>query len=402
MRNLLLIARHEFITMAGRRSFIISTLAVPVVIAAIIGLGILFSDREQDRRPVGVVDQAGVITAEAAAAAGGSGRVALRLVEDAAAARAALEAGEIQAYYVLPPDYRAAGRLQLHYAGDAPGDEVRGRFNDLLRESLAAGLSPRVQQRLEDGLHVTVRSADGRQEFGEESFINILLPILAGLFFTFAVLSSTGYLLQAVTAEKENRTVEIMATSVAPWQLMGGKALGLLAVALSQIALWVAVVGLGVVIGAQVQPVLRGVRLSWSLLAIIVLYFVPAFALLGGIMMAIGAAVTESQQGQQIAGIVNLLFMLPFFFIVVFFVNPDGTLAVALTLFPTTSFLTLAFRWGLTTVPAWQIAVSWLLLVGAAVVAVWVASRVFRTGMLRYGQRMDLQSILATLRPNGS
>lgn len=402
MRNLLLIARHEYITMAVRRSFVLSTLAVPVVIAAIIGLGILFSGQEQDRRPVAIVDQAGVITPEAAAAAAGRGRVALVLGQDEATARAALGAGEIQAFYVLPPDYREGGQVQLHYAGDAPGGDVRSQLDDLLRESLAAGLPPAVQQRLEEGLRVTVRSADGRQEFDEESFVNILLPFLAGFFFTFAVLNSTGYLLQAVTAEKENRTVEIMATSVAPWQLMGGKAVGLLAVALSQIALWVAVVGLAVVIGARVQPVLQGVRLSWSLLAIIVLYFVPAFALLGGIMMAIGAAVTESQQGQQIAGILNLLFLLPFFFIVIFFVNPDGPLAVALTLFPTTSFLTIAFRWGLTTVPAWQIAVSWVLLVAAAVVAVWVASRVFRTGMLRYGQRMDLASIVATLRQNGA
>jgi ABC-2 type transport system permease protein len=72
---------------------------------------------------------------------------------------------------------------------------------------------------------------------------------------------------------------------------------------------------------------------------------------------------------------------------------------VAFTLFPTTAFLTVAMRWAFTDVPAWQLALSWTLLVGSALLAVWAAGRIFRAGMLRYGQSLDLASLARILRP---
>jgi ABC-2 type transport system permease protein len=119
---------------------------------------------------------------------------------------------------------------------------------------------------------------------------------------------------------------------------------------------------------------------------------------MGGFMIVIGSAVTELQQGQQIAGILNLFFMAPFFVLVILFANPDGPLAVALTLFPTTAFLTISIRWALTAVPLWQLGLSWLFLVTSALITVWVAARVFRLGMLSYGQRLGWASLKAALR----
>jgi ABC-2 type transport system permease protein len=67
-------------------------------------------------------------------------------------------------------------------------------------------------------------------------------------------------------------------------------------------------------------------------------------------------------------------------------------------LFPTSAFLTISLRWGLGTVPLWQIGVSWVLLVATTIFMVWAAARVFRTGMLRYGQPLNLKAAVAVIR----
>jgi ABC-2 type transport system permease protein len=88
----------------------------------------------------------------------------------------------------------------------------------------------------------------------------------------------------------------------------------------------------------------------------------------------------------------NFLFILPLLLTVVIIQNPAQPLVVFLSLFPTTSFLTISLRWGLGAVPAWQLVVSWLLLVATVVAMIWAAARVFRVGMLRYGQPLSLKA----------
>ncbi len=93
-----------------------------------------------------------------------------------------------------------------------------------------------------------------------------------------------------------------------------------------------------------------------------------------------------------------MLFTLPFFFIVVFFSAPNSTLATILTIFPTTSFLTIALRWSMTTIPTWELIVAWIAVVVSAIFMIWVASRVFRLDMLQYGQRLDMKTVMRSLR----
>jgi ABC-2 type transport system permease protein len=116
------------------------------------------------------------------------------------------------------------------------------------------------------------------------------------------------------------------------------------------------------------------------------------------VMTAIGSAVSELRHAQQIAGFLNLAFMIPFFFIVLIMVQPNSPLVVGLTLFPVTAFATIALRWGLSDIPTWQLIVSWLILVITATISLWVSSRVFRSGMLHYGQDLNLRSIIQAIR----
>ncbi len=401
MRKFWLVAKHEYLKMVRRRTFWLGTLGVPLLIIVVVAVGIIVSMGGSDDRPLGYVDHAGVFAEEPIYPQVDEGAkfTEMRRFTDEEAATVALKDGEIQAFYIIPADYLGSPEVTVHYWEDWPGDSAREDFDDFMRVNLAAGLPEKARQRVLDGVDLTVRSADGRREMGEESFVNFFIPFIAAIFFLFAVMASAGYLLQAVTDEKESRTVEIMFTSLTPEQLMGGKAVGLVSVALSQFFIWVLAAVVGLVVGAQFLEPLKTIKVPWVFFGVSVLYFLPSYVLVAGMMMAIGGMVTEMRQGQQIAGVLNMLFVLPFFFMALVFFNPDGPILVALTLFPTTAFLTVLLRWGATVIPAWQLIVGWLLLVGTAALSVWVSARIFRVGMLRYGQRITLRAAVQILLP---
>ncbi len=106
--------------------------------------------------------------------------------------------------------------------------------------------------------------------------VGIILPFALGLFISFALMSASSYLLRAVADEKESRTIEIMTTSVSPEQLIAGKAVGLVGVALTQVFLWALVVLGGLAVASNFVDSLRGMEISWSLVLVLAVYFVPS------------------------------------------------------------------------------------------------------------------------------
>ena len=288
MRKFWLVAGHEYRNMTCQRSFIWSTVGLPLLIAAITVISTLIATGAGQAITLGYVDHAGVILAAGAT----EEDVRFRGFANEAAARASLEAGEIQAYYVLPADYRQTGQAQMVYDLNTPTERNRQQFDAFLRTNLAADQPPAVRDRIADGVNLILRSADGRRELTEDGWMNIVLPFIAGMFFTFATMMAAGYLLQAVTTEKENRTVEVMATSLSPLDLVGGKAVGLMAVALTQLLIWIAALVVGLVIAARFWPEVAAVRVPWGLLGVTALFFLPTYALVAGVMVAICGMVT--------------------------------------------------------------------------------------------------------------
>jgi len=403
MRNFWLIAKHEYRKRVSKRSFLLATLGVPLLMALVIGASIFFTVANQNDRPLGYVDQAGILEAGAVSEMPvEAGAVALRSFPDEAAARHALEREEIQAYYVLPANYLQTRQMQLYYWNDAPKDALREQFSRFVRANLAANQPPDVQNRLVEGPSITVRTLDGSRQIGSGNIVDVILPFVAAVLFFFTVMTSAGYLLQVVADEKENRTMEILITSLSPEQLIGGKASGLMAVSLTQVGIWLLAIVSGLIVGAQFLEPLRMIRIPWTFLLVVFLYFLPAYALIAAMMTAIGGAVTEMRQGQQIAGILNLLFILPVMLSALVFTNPDSPVLVIFTLFPTTSFVTVMLRWSMSVIPFWQLAASWLLLLASAVLGLWASARIFRAGMLRYGQSLDLGAALSAVRSRSS
>ncbi len=400
MRKLWLVAKQEYLKRVKKRSFLLAVLGIPLLMIGVSAVTAFIMMASADDRPVGYVDHAGFLdTAVGGELQAENRRFAdIRAYPDEEAARAALEEERIQAYYVVPEDYREQPKLELVYWQEAPDDEIQEDFSEFISASLIYDTSEPVRTRINEGPKLTIRSMDGRRELSSENVLDVILPFIASFFLYFAIAISGGYMLQAVTDEKENRTMEIMATSLSPRQLIGGKALGLMGVVLTQMLIWVGALVVAVLILGQFFEAVRMITLPWGTIGIIALFFLPTFALISGLMTAIGAAVTEQQQGQQISGMVNMLFIFPVFFSALLLTNPNHPIIVVLTLFPTSSFITVLMRWSFGVIPLWQLATGWVLVMASAGGAIWLAARIFRMGMLRYGQQLKLDAILTGLR----
>jgi len=393
------VAKNEYRRTALRRGFLIGTLMIPAAIAAMVALVLVMERSGQDRSPVGYVDRAGVIDLSLQAALPDADRwIQILVFVGEEEALAALQNGQIQAFFVLPEGYPASLATELYTRQGTLDNRAWGQFDDLVRASLIAAYPQEIQKRLLAGSDVTVVDIASGRKFSESGIANIILPIVAGALFFIATMTASGYMLEAVAREKENRTLEVLLTSVTPAQLIAGKTLGLLAATLTQLAVYLVAAVAGILLAAPAVPELQQIVVPWDYLGLVALLFFPAYILFAAIMVAIGSAVTELQQGQQVAGIVNLLFMAPLFALPLILQNSAHPLAVFLSLFPVTSFLTLSLRWGMGSVPAWQIGLGWGLLVAAAAAMVWVAARVFRAGMLIYGQPLSPKAVLAALR----
>lgn len=397
MRSMWLVAKHEYLKRVGKRSFLLGTLGIPLVMVAAMAFGALAAVSSESRQPLGYVDRSGLLS-DPILPPTAEDWVEMRPFPTEEDARAALELEEIQAFYVIPSDYLETRQIEVYYWEEEPGSSAQGDFVMFLRTNLAASLPESVRSRVIEGSDLTIRSMDGDREFDASNPLSFLLPFMSGFLFVFTVLLSSGYLLQVVVDEKESRTVEILITSLTPEQLIGGKALGLMAVTFTQILVWVITILLIIGIGGQFFAPLQEVRISGMFILVMALFFVPSFALMGGVMTAIGGAVAETRQGQQIAGFLNLFFMLPYFLIALILANPDSPLIVGMTLFPTTAFVTISVRWSMTLIPLWQLAASWLLLTTTAVLSIWASARIFRTGMLMYGKALNLRGALSALR----
>jgi ABC-2 type transport system permease protein len=315
------------------------------------------------------------------------------MYESEEAARADLDAGKLQGYYVLESDYLTSSKARLVYVKE-PKSAAKSQFYDFLLVNLLASQPPDVSHRLIEGNRLTIRAADGSREMGENSWFNALMPFFGGFLFLMAIFTSSGYLLQAVTEEKENRTMEVVITSVSPSQLMVGKIIGDIGIGLTQIVAWVGFIALAISIGSNYVSWLQNIAITPSYIGVTLAVMVPAWVLLAGLMATVGSMVTESQEGQQVVSLFSMPIWFSYWFASALMTNPNSALAVGLSFFPLTAPTAVTMRAGFTDIPLWQLLISQGILWLSALGMLWLAGRAFRLGMLRYGQRLPWRELL--------
>ena len=404
MRNVWLVIKHEIISTLGKPSFWVMTFLFPLLIVGVsVGSQVLGQQVVEEEisnglptdEAIGYVDQAGLIH---------------ELPEDVPAdlllafptedaAREALAAGEIGGYYLIPADFLDSGDIVLISGEYTPfrsliGSDVIERIVNinLVGDEALAGLILNPTGRTEN---IPLAPEGGTDISSPMTFI---VPYATLFIFFFVITMSSGFMLQSVAKEKENRVIEVLLLSVRPREMMLGKVVGLGTVALLQMVLWagtgLALMGQGVVVSATAAAFsLPAGFLVWALF-----YFLLGYLLYASLMAALGALAPSMREGQQFTFVIMLPLMIPLWLVNVFAQTPNAPLAVVLSLFPLTAPVAMMARLTATGVPFWQPLVGLVLLAVTAYLVVAATARLFRAQTLLSGATLTSRRIWSALR----
>lgn len=397
MSKILLVAINEYKTNVFKKSFIFILLSVPLFIGFTVGFGAFMSSRETDNRPVGYVDLANVFNDPISAPVDNPEEaisfIPFKTMEDA---QTSLEDKEIQAFYVLPSEYLENRAAELVYI-QTPGGNATAQFYDFLQINLLSEKPPEIALRGAGGNSVTVRSPDGSREFpqGGPPF-GVVLPLIISLGLMFLLMTAGGAMMEGVVLERENRTMEVIVTSISASRMVAGKILGIVWVCLTQLVVWLLFGMLAVFVAQNVYDIewFKNPTIDWAGILAVVVVGVPTFVLASAVLFTVGATVAEAQEGQGLGPILFVLSIAPVWFLAKIGENPDGAFAVVLSLVPFASLMTIGIRNMLIAVPWWQVLASAGLQTALALGAVWLAGHAFRFGMLRSGQRIRIGDVI--------
>jgi ABC-2 type transport system permease protein len=402
-----LVARREYLRTVRRRGYIFGTLLLPFGIAALMAISAFFSiDGFEDTGQVGgsivIVNTSDVAIPEIT-----SGPVQLTTLS-LEEAISELDEGNISEYYVLPDDFRAERAVTrvepdsgLSIARLESQDSKESILRFLIRNALLqeAGIEPETAAALLQGVSIIAVTTEGSAVSGLDVAAGIAVPMVFVAIFMISIFITSGYLLQSVTEEKENRVVEIVLSSIPSMPLMGGKILGLGGAGLTQVGVWVITALVAIPLLSSQVPDLGPIKLDPTILVLALVYFVLGYLAYGAIFAAIGAISPGNREAQQYSGFLGFFAAIPFILFSVFLTDLTSPIVLALALFPLTTPTAMLLILGLSeTVPWTLVGASLVSLTLFALLATWASARIFRATVLLYGVRPSLRQLIAAVR----
>lgn len=435
MSKIWIIIQREFMTRVKKKSFILLTILMPFIFAALIVVPLMLATIQGDeQKTVMVVDKTGRYVGS------------LKSTANYAFVPTAdnkdefyTEDSEVEAVVQITADLaknpkavtiyspREVKAELLSYVETCLGEQVR-------REKLSAYNIPELETIIADiqtDFHVaTVK----RNAEGDETSSNTYIAMTAGFIFTFLiymfVMSYGGMVMQSVMEEKTNRIVELMVSSVKPFQLMMGKIIGVALVGFVQLAIWGVMLSIillvcGSVFGLSTAPAVPAVAgadaqmaavaqqagggeaaeimsalmgLPYAELGIMfVLYFVGGYLLYASFFAAVGASINAQEDSSQFIMPVVLIMVFGLYAAMYSAENTNGPLAFWASIFPLTSPIVMMVRipFG---VPWWEEVLSLGLLYATSMAFVWISARIYRVGILMYGKKPSIREMLKWVR----
>jgi len=425
MKKLLVVFEREYMERVRTRWFAIATIFGPLLFGAMMFLPAYMANRSSasaDVARIRILDATGTDLGRLVAAelnGGITGDTSLTQVlsmSSVEVARAESLATQdvrrklIKGYLVL--DSTALEGRGARYSGvnaTALAD-MRRIENAVSRELIGlelaqAGIPPAETERVKR-LRFTLQSErltlTGR---GGSGSVNVVFAFVVGILLYMTILMYGQNVLRGVIEEKQSRVAEVVVSSVSPTTLLTGKVLGVGAVGLTQMAIWMLAsvfmlknrVGLLHFLGQEVPP-LSLPSITVGQLAILLVFFLFGYTLYSALFAAVGAMVSSEQEAQQAQMPVVLILVLSIMFLQPVLLAPDGRLAVTLGLVPLSSPIIMPLRMSTVDVPAWEIATALIGLASACYVAVYFAAIVYRTGLLMHGKRASLREVFRWIR----
>jgi ABC-2 type transport system permease protein len=407
MRNIFLVGKHEIINTLSKRSFWFLSLIFPAFILGInVTMQMVTRDTFNNNQngaandgisaapAVGMVDHSGIIQELPP----GIPASVVPFFPDEQAAAAAVRAGQIERYYLIAEDYLESGQATLVARTIQPFDLMDDQFlsyilnyNLIGDQNLASTISAPTGQLQTESL----APESARDETQPFTFIG---PFGIMFIFFFLITMTSGFMLQSVTREKENRVVEVLLSSLNPRQLMFGKILGLGLVGLLQVFIWLGAAYLVLGSGGQMFAAAAQFQLPPGFLGWGVLYFLAGFLTYASLMAAVGALSPTAREGGQFTFIALLPLMVPLWLNYIFIQYPNDPLAVFLSIFPLTAPTSMMTRMAATSVPTWQALLGLVLLAGTAYLFISLAARFFKSDNLLSDASLEWRRLISEFR----
>jgi len=426
------VARREFLTTVRRPSYLIATFGMPVF-ALLIGAvalipALAIAKKEGRARTFGIVDLSGALRltepadfvpdtrdeiekAEKVTGRKDLGAIAatiakvatlhIRPYENLAAGQKAMRRGEIESVFVFPENFVHAGRIDSYQKagmmgpGKAVGTGLLGRFvqERLFAERVDADLMERLRRPFRVDTFTLQKDGTFAPQNLLREIAGFIVPFLFCILFFISIMISSGFMLQGLSEEKENRVMEVILSSIRSDGLLAGKLVGLGGAGLLQIAVWM-LLALGAASGKLSMIPFQVSSLLWSFV-----FYILGFLLFGVLLMGTGSLGQNLKEVQQYGMMWSLASVIPLIFWTLLVNEPNGALARVLSFVPLTAPATMFLRLHSFDPPPW-----WESVLSAAILAVscWIAlkvmARLFRVGLLLYGKRPTIPEILRHLR----
>jgi ABC-2 type transport system permease protein len=423
MRKIWLVVKREYLTRVRTKGFVIGTIALPLFAITVLILPILIANRQANRtQQIAILDQTGALAAGIAEGLDEklpNGQAAFRVVRTVdqpgdlsglrQQLRAQVNAGKLDGYLVVSQDVLAAKPAE--YYSKNPTAELTS-LGTIRRAVSDAVIAWRLKQRgfqaeklndLVRGVEVTFIKVTREGEV-EEKGQTFLTAIVMAMVLYLTLLVYGVMTMRSVIEEKNTRIVEVLVSSLRPFQLLMGKILGVAAVGFTQYIIWTVCGGLmagyGAAMAAAINPVatLPKIQLPVSMLVYLVVFYLAGYFLYASLYAAAGAMVSSDEEAQQVQMPMTLMIVVSFMLFMVIMRNPNSTLSVVLSLIPFFAPVLMILRIAVQTPPFWQIAASIGLTIATALGLVKFSAKIYRVGILMYGKRPSLAELLRWLR----
>lgn len=434
MNKIWLIIQREYITRVRKKSFIVTTLLIPIMMFALFALFIYMAVRSEQKQAIVIYDESGIFVNKLDTVQK-SYTLIYEQIQNGESNKALLERTKADIYlHIYPFVNNNPDSIHIYKEGGV-SLSAKGFITDQLdqiyhiKQMQDAGIDKAQIDSIQNSA-IQVKSFDLKDNKETNSEIASGIGYAMGFLIYLVIFIYGAGVMRGVMEEKTNRIAEVIISSVKPFQLMMGKIIGIALVGLTQFVMWIVLMlvlqlllplfipGLsdalqgGMHMPAEMQNQMPGMTSSenmgvikafmnqnWGLIfACFLFYFLGGYFLYASMFAAVGSLVNEDpQEAQQLTIPVTMPIILGFVIMATSVKDPHSTLSVFGSLFPLTSPIVMLARipYG---VPTWQLVLSMLLLIAGFIFMTWVSAKIYRTGILLYGKKTSWKEVMKWIR----
>ena len=418
--KILTIIKHEYLSKIKTKSFVISTLIAPFLLLLVIGIPAIvgYYSLDSSSKKLAIYDE----TNEIADILIKNDSVKYYIVDKTLEQlNSAVVSEEIDGYIKIGAEFLKNGKVDVYTRGGGGLAFISDLENDLDHILLTERLKDYegndaiikiVYDDIELEKHKLTEDGNTEKDFTEAYAI---IGYILGFMIYMMMFMYGMFVMRGCIEEKANRIIEILASSARPFEIMLGKILGIGALGLTQMGIWIVFGALLMFVGVPVinmfmQPDVAAMGATgmptevpigfempsisiWLVIAF-AYYFLIGYFIYATLFAAVGSAVDQEQDAQQLMIPVTIPLIIPILLLTNVMADPDGTVAVVTSLIPFFTPILMTVRVAATSVPVWQIVLSVVLTIGTFFCCVWIASKIYRVGIMMYGSKPKFKDII--------